>query len=515
MLTIRVTHYRNTLPPKELTCTVNSQGLTIGRGPDNDLVLADPERIVSHRHASVRFDGENYMLADDSTNGVFVNHSEKAVGRGHEAKLSNGDILSIGKYECAVAIETAVQLEQQPAADHSSAHNVAQADVQNDNWAKEPEPIPSLFRDSGAPAAQAPNKIPEDFDNFFNQSSTPAASPSQPNTAPEAPKSAENEHFTPPQMIPEDWDLGLPEAKETPAQEAPAEEPQQKQAQPFHKVDLFKEEPKKDEASAAQPDSTAQPKPKDIPPLFREDVPTNAVPPQPSQHQAPPPASSPEPQPQVTPEPAPRQQPSAAQAQANDAAFHAFLKGLGIQAQDIPTEQLPQFMEEAGQLLRAMTHGYKAILDTRANVKGEFRLGMTLIRPVENNPLKFSIDVEDAVTKLVFPPPRGYMKPVEAVQEASEDLQAHQVAVLAGLRAALKTLVARFDPEALEQTFQERSLLNNLIPGSRKGRCWDAFKIAYSQVAADAENDFMYLLGDEFAEAYERQIVKLKNARPR
>ena len=46
--------------------------LTIGRSPDNDIVL--PDRFVSSRHATVRREGDETWLVDEgSTNGTFLN----------------------------------------------------------------------------------------------------------------------------------------------------------------------------------------------------------------------------------------------------------------------------------------------------------------------------------------------------------------------------------------------------------------------------------------------------------
>jgi len=47
-----------------------------------------------------------------------------------------------------------------------------------------------------------------------------------------------------------------------------------------------------------------------------------------------------------------------------------------------------------------------------------------------------------------LPTAKGYLPPVESFQEASDDIQAHQMALLSGLRAALGSLIALFDPEA-------------------------------------------------------------------
>ncbi len=47
--------------------------LKIGRGPQNDIVLDDPERAVSRFHAEVRREGDDYVLIDlNSQNGTWV-----------------------------------------------------------------------------------------------------------------------------------------------------------------------------------------------------------------------------------------------------------------------------------------------------------------------------------------------------------------------------------------------------------------------------------------------------------
>lgn len=71
--------------------------LTVGRQPDNDLVLDDPS--VSKKHAILRWDEENDRCTIQdlgSTNGTFLNAS---VRLRRETTLKNGDILSFGEVQ--------------------------------------------------------------------------------------------------------------------------------------------------------------------------------------------------------------------------------------------------------------------------------------------------------------------------------------------------------------------------------------------------------------------------------
>ncbi len=86
---------------------VGAQALFVGRGSDNDLVLADAK--VSKRHAVLYFSDlpSNLLLRDlGSTNGTYVN-DEPARG---VVKLGDGDRISLGR-----AIDLRVSLQRQEA----------------------------------------------------------------------------------------------------------------------------------------------------------------------------------------------------------------------------------------------------------------------------------------------------------------------------------------------------------------------------------------------------------------
>ncbi len=70
--------------------------LTLGRGPDNDVVLADVS--VSRHHAELRANGAGWTVHDlGSTNGIEVNRVPVA-----SAPLSPGDRLAVGAFELEV-----------------------------------------------------------------------------------------------------------------------------------------------------------------------------------------------------------------------------------------------------------------------------------------------------------------------------------------------------------------------------------------------------------------------------
>lgn len=86
-------------------------GGTIGRSADNDWVLPDPVRYVSAHHARVQFRDGRYYLQDVSTNGVFVNDEPEPLSRRSPEgyALRNGDMLRVGEYQIAVALDADVE----------------------------------------------------------------------------------------------------------------------------------------------------------------------------------------------------------------------------------------------------------------------------------------------------------------------------------------------------------------------------------------------------------------------
>ena len=75
-------------------CAVGTHAITIGRLPDNNIVIENPA--VSGRHARVYREGNHYVLEDlKSTNGTFLNEMEVR----DSAIVEEGDIIRVGRVE--------------------------------------------------------------------------------------------------------------------------------------------------------------------------------------------------------------------------------------------------------------------------------------------------------------------------------------------------------------------------------------------------------------------------------
>jgi type VI secretion system FHA domain protein len=161
--------------------------------------------------------------------------------------------------------------------------------------------------------------------------------------------------------------------------------------------------------------------------------------------------------------------------------------------------------------MRTMVEGLRAVLMTRAEIKGEFRVERTQISAGGNNPLKFALSPEHAVEMVLRPRAKGYMEAAVAVREALDDIQAHEVAMVTGIEAAIRELLARLDPAKITEKTGSSGL--SAMLSNPKAKAWDEYEKLYADLKDKAENDFHDFFAKAFSRAYQEQLEKLKRER--
>jgi type VI secretion system protein len=181
------------------------------------------------------------------------------------------------------------------------------------------------------------------------------------------------------------------------------------------------------------------------------------------------------------------------------------LAALGVD----PSRVDPAIQQQLGQILRLTVHGLVEVLKSRAEVKNSFRLPTTSIRPVENNPLKFSMNAEDAIYNLFVKRNPGYLGPVESFQEGFDDVNHHQAAVLAGIRAGFNAMLAKLRPSHLEEVYERKLRRTAMLGLGSKLKYWEMYRAQFEEIDRDREASFQLLFGEEFARAYNEHLQKL------
>lgn len=190
----------------------------------------------------------------------------------------------------------------------------------------------------------------------------------------------------------------------------------------------------------------------------------------------------------------------------------AFLRGAGLDPQSVP----PEMAVILGQIVRSVAQGMIDVLSARAEFRSQFHLPHTRVRASQNNPLKFAPTAEEALSAMLRPRARGYMQPLEAFEDAFDDIRFHLLATLAGMRAGFDSMLKRLDPKSLRAQADRHypQFLGGFLSFfGAKRRYWNRYVDVFEEMAGNADAVFQKLYGEEFSGAYERQLDELKRNR--
>lgn len=472
------------MPGDAAPVPMQGPSLTIGRGASNDLVLPDPDQLLSRNHCAIEDHNGNVLVVDLSANGTFLNYSKIPLGR-TPTPLNNGDVLCVGNYELLVEIRDALASAAipDPLAAAPASHGVA---------SNAPDPL-ALLEDAGPGG---------DFlDDLLGESSP--TGPSQLNPVDPI------DDLLPPLGQEEDPFFQKPsDGREGEGASLPSHSPSAADgfSAPGAQSGMIPDDWDDDFLSGiGEADTVAPPAaPPAVAPAHADSAPVPAAAAEAEVALA-------ETQPAITkPDNGTREKPDAVPAETTSDALAAFLRGLEVEDDLLGSEDPVKSMGRMGRVLRTLVMGLREILMTRTSIKSEFRIEQTMISAGGNNPLKFSITPEQAIEAMLKPATKGYLGPETAAEEALKDIKAHEVAMVTGMEAALKGVLTRLDPKALENQIEDKGGLSGLLRG-KKARYWDVYEQLYSEISDQAENDFHDLFSREFARAYKEQLDKLKD----
>ena len=474
-LTLRIQSYRKQPPAQPVERRFDQLGGTIGRAAGNDLELPDPGKYISRNHSKIDFVDGRFMLMDLGSNPSWIN--DRPVGTGKSANLENGDRLLIGDYVLEVEVDNgmapplvpvfqpetsdALPFQAQPASPPSPHAGPAFDELRDTLAGVKILETTGGFDPFAAPSPDDPLGLNIQHKSAANDHTASLQS------APQQPlrfRGSEPDH-APPQFIP------MPGAR------VPMQAPVIPSAAPAPQMLI----------------------PDDYDPLA-DFLPPRVNTPAPAPVQA---------WQSAPPAPAPVAfVPAAPHAAGDQLVLQALLRGLGL-PNITPAKSPAETAELVGAMLREATAGTMAVLLARAMTKRESRLEMTVLGAQANNPLKFFPDAESALSQMLTNAMSGYMPPVKSIGCAFEDLKAHELAVIAGMRAALDGVLARFNPALIEARMEPAGVMDRMLVVNRKARMWDKMVELYDDILREADDDFQHLFGEKFSAAYEDQIGRL------
>jgi type VI secretion system FHA domain protein len=479
------------------------EGGRIGRAPECDWVLANP--YISRHHATVRWISGTYYIESTGDNGVAMNDPHAMLPQLERRALENGDHLFIDEYEVVVGLATAMPELVRPLSAGSAPVGFAPDD----------DPFAAL---GPAPASRSlvdPLEPSHDELDPLKQLSgrRPATTPSPPQASSWNHSPGVSDHFSPPpvspsgQAIPDDWDrTTFGRAKPTAPSAAPST------AAPSGASGAIPDDWDKTSFSRGKVPSTP---PTPEPAARRTGGDLAGTGPPPIQRMGAAVSATPAPQAPLAAPPPPTAAAPPAQTGVRIAGFDAdaLLRAAGVDPATIP----PETAGSLGLILRSVVQGVIEVLQARTEIKNQFRMPLTRVKMGENNPLKFAVNAEDALNSLLGRRNPAYLGPVEAFDDAFDDIRFHQLAMLAGMRAGFEQVLSRFDPERLQELFDKRGKRGGLLAMTAKARYWELYAEEFRERTADPDEAFRRLFGEPFSIAYEKQLegLKLSRTKPR
>jgi len=497
-------------------------GGTIGRATHSDWVL--PNNKVSSRHAKITFDNSTFYIEDTSRNGIYLNSPDNRLELGQVYPLKAGDRLLVEPYEILVSItsdrdDTRRRPIIAPPKDSADPFKL------DDLFGKAPldsppPPVPGLFEAlpesqqesvvdplillGAVPKVAAPPKAPSvardleagsPLDAHFRPPAVVAPPAPAPAPVPIVPPAA-------PVLIPDNYDPLAPDTRSVPLEvlEALAQVGPPPVGPP-----LVPPVPTPDLDDVLghlhSPDVPPEPVgPVDVEPAPAVKAPVVA-----------PVVAPPAPAVPLVPGGSRGSRPRRSSESASSGPVSADLAGVLAAAGLGNVPVTPELAEQFGEILRVVVQGVMDVMRSRQQVKDEFRMRMTYFMPVDNNPLKFSANADDALHNLLVKRNEAYLGPVEAFEEAFDDLRNHQLAVLAGMRVAFECTLAEFDPDRLQEEFDRQLKKSAVFSVGAKLRYWDLFRERRAEIDRDPEESFRRLFGEAFTKAYDAQLKRLKD----
>lgn len=431
-------------------------GGRIGRAQDNDWILPDPDRYVSSHHCKVEFRAGRWVLEDTSTNGVFVNGSDTPASVAGSYSLQDGDRLRLGDYEVLVSID-----ERNDFPSDASGQMAVPARIRN--------AAPKVEEDLGEEL---------DLTDLISDSAI-APAPTLPVRRSSVPSSAS---------------LDLDRALAVEPEETKSPPPSKATRNAFASLlDNSAQEP--EQRTVAHPrksdDWQMQTRPYDRKNLTALVSPAALA------------------RPEKEPEQRPRRAAENGSAEA-PVGVDAFCRGAGIDPSSLPADTQNALLTLAGQMLREVVLGLMDALKGRADLKSRLRLNQTTIQPGENNPLKFSASVDEAVLKLLDPHSSRYLGPIESIRDSFADIRMHQTALVAAIQAGVDELMSRIEPGELQERFDRGLKRGPLLGAANKMKYWDLYTEFYQVLNQRSEQGLPTLFAEELARTYAERAAQKK-----
>lgn len=424
----------------------------IGRGASCDLVLQDSDRVISSQHLVLELENDQAFAIDQSTNGTKLNSPDNTLVKHSRQHLQTNDALYIGDYRLELQVEDK-PCRQKPDLGGGFIDSMGQNVTGTENL--------------GMPGSSTETSV-DDLDKWL-------LPPMEPESEIQSPLPESHDHASSllgevsgQQKVVDPLDiLGVSSGPGTNGKEALPEDD-------LWWIDTTESDPEVLD-NALQPPFPSQK------PAAEADLHSGY----PKPH-----ASAP-----------------ADAGITSGSGVSDLPKKLGV-----PERNASELEDELVKTISIVAERLIGILRARSSMKNEMRVQRTIVGSIENNPLKFTANGQDALKLMFGSTTSGFTDGPASMREAIGDLEDHQVATLLGIKAAYTFMLQRFDPETIALQAESFGTVGRMSLGG-KGRLWDFYSAHYRNLMADPEATYNQMFGDILSREYDEQIKALRKKR--
>ena len=232
----------------------------------------------------------------------------------------------------------------------------------------------------------------------------------------------------------------------------------------------------------------------------------SSAPPPPPERRVPEPRKPAPARPAVADPPASAPSPRAPQADGVQAReiLDRIARAAGVPQHVFSSRNPDEIADEIGALIRMTTEHLAQMLASRAESIALIRSSnRTMIRAVENNPLKFASSPAEALAIMFGPRTRNYLDAQETIERAFADLKSHQILTFGAMQGALDALFEDLAPDRIDRSIEPERGLGALI-SSRKAKLWDIYVERWRAKTKRADGRLLEAFTALFAQAYDR-----------
>ncbi len=187
---------------------------------------------------------------------------------------------------------------------------------------------------------------------------------------------------------------------------------------------------------------------------------------------------------------------------------NTLLEALGVSERDLRDEDIDSIGRTVGELIPVIVEGMMTVLSSCADIRNDLGVRVTTTRPGEINPLKSLMNAQESIENMLLRKDDTAMAPKQVLKEGFDGISEHQIAMVAGVRAALKGMIYRFNPVALERQFDKQNNGAGAL-GEQKKNFRESYSDYYASLVDNVENSSSSLFGDDFIQAYEDEIRRI------